>query len=41
MESHKIWFKTMFNPILRKINLEICSIERDNKIIGFGIRKYK
>ena len=42
MTHHPTFIKRWFNPILRKLfNLEICSIVRDNKVIGYGIRKHK
>jgi hypothetical protein len=41
MKQHKIWFKTILNPLLRLMfKLEICSLIKDEKVIGFGIRKY-
>jgi hypothetical protein len=40
MKYHNIWFKRWFNPTLRKLfNVEICSIIRDEEVIGYGIRK--
>lgn len=39
MKYHSVWFKRILNPILRKINLEICSIVSNDKVIGYGIRK--
>ena len=40
MENHNIFFKRLFNPILRKFfKIEICSIVYNNKVIGYGVRK--
>jgi len=41
MIKHSPWFKRLFNPFLRKLfNIEICSIILDDKVVGYGIRKY-
>lgn len=38
--KHSVWFKRLFNPILRKIwKIEITSLTLDGKVIGYGIRK--
>jgi hypothetical protein len=41
MKSHTTWFKRWFNSILRKVfKVEITSIIMDDKVIGYGIRKW-
>ena len=42
MINHRIWFKILFNPILRKFGWSIVSkyCNNKNKIIGYELRKY-
>lgn len=36
---HRIWFKNIFNPLLRKMGYVIVSKIENNKVIGYEIRK--
>lgn len=40
--SHRIWFKNIFNPILRKLGFVIVTkLETETeKLIGYGIKRY-
>ena len=41
MTTHTTWFKKYLNPLLRKVlKVEITSLILDDKVIGYGIRKY-
>ncbi len=40
LKADKTWFKSKLNPFLRKFKLEIFSTTYDDKVIGYGIRKF-
>lgn len=38
---HRIWFKNIFNPILRKIGRSIVTVmDENNKVIGYELKLY-
>lgn len=40
--NHRVWFKNIFNPILRKLGWVIVSnVQDDGTISGYSVRKYK
>lgn len=42
MKSHRVWFKILFNPILRKFGYCIVSVVdiNRNKVIRYELRRY-
>lgn len=39
--NHRVWFKNIFNPVLRRLGWVIVSYVDDGKVIGYSVRKYK
>ena len=39
--NHRIWFKNIFNPLLRRLGWVIVTKVDGDKILGYEIRKYK
>ena len=40
--NHRIWFKNIFNPFLRKMGWVIVTKVNDkNEVSGYEVRKYK
>jgi hypothetical protein len=40
-ESHRVWFKVIFNPIMRLFGCHIVSIFEEGTLIGYAIRRVK
>lgn len=40
MKQHRVWFKVILNPILRKFGWSIVSVFDNDKLLGYKIRKY-
>ena len=40
MKPHRIWFKVLLNPILRRVGFSIVSVFRGSKLIGYRIKRY-
>lgn len=41
--SHRIWFKVILNPILRKLFHKhiVTHLNEDNIVVGYELKKYK
>lgn len=37
---HRVWFKVIFNPILRKFGYSIVSKFKDDKLVGYSLKRY-
>ena len=40
IKPHRVWFKVIFNPILRKFGYSIVSVFSNEKLLGYQLRKY-
>lgn len=40
MTTHRVWFKVIFNPILRYFGWSIVSIVDMDKVLGYELRRY-
>ena len=40
MRQHRIWFKVLFNPILRRFGWSIVSVFDNNILKGYQLRRY-
>ena len=40
MKQHRVWFKIILNPILRKFGWSIVSVFDNNKLRGYQLKKY-
>lgn len=40
--NHRVWFKNIFNPTLRRLGWVIVSyVDDTGKVVGYSVRKYK